>query len=103
MHLRLLTCVTLLLTCASVASAEKELLWGDTHVHTNLSPDSYMNQNFSIDPEAAYRFARGLPVVHLQPHEELGLVHVPATITFLGRTYDAEMKIRGAASVSGRC
>jgi len=48
---------------------------------------------------AEYTEEWGLPVVHLQPHEELGQVHVPATITFLGRTYDAEMKIRGAASV----
>ncbi len=44
--------------------AEKSLLWGDTHVHTNLSTDSYINQNFDLGPDAAYRFARGLPVIH---------------------------------------
>ena len=46
------------------ARAEKELLWGDTHLHTALSTDSFLNQNFTIDPDAAYRFARGLPIVH---------------------------------------
>lgn len=48
----------------TLAHAETQLLWGDTHVHTSYSPDSYMNQNFSIDPNAAYRFAKGLPVIH---------------------------------------
>ena len=41
----------------------------------------------------------GLPVIHLLPHEPLSQEHVPTTIIFRGRTYDAEMKIRGAASV----
>ncbi len=48
---------------------------------------------------AEYTEEWGLPVVHLQPHEPLSQEHVPTTITFLGRTYDAEMKIRGAASL----
>lgn len=43
---------------------EKELLWGDTHLHTALSTDSFLNQNFTLGPDAAYRFAKGLPVVH---------------------------------------
>ena len=40
------------------------LLWGDTHVHTKYSFDAYLNRNMSADPATAYRFARGLPVVH---------------------------------------
>lgn len=44
------------------AFAERQLLWGDTHVHTNLSTDAYLNQNFTASPETAYRFAKGLPV-----------------------------------------
>ncbi len=43
---------------------EKRLLWGDTHLHTNLSIDAYINQNVSLGPDSAYRFARGLPVIH---------------------------------------
>ena len=58
--------VTLLLTTlvATHAFAEKELLWGDTHLHTNRSFDAYTNRNFTVDPNDAYRFARGIPVEH---------------------------------------
>ena len=40
------------------------LLWGDTHLHTSNSFDAYLNGNHSADPETAYRFARGEPVLH---------------------------------------
>lgn len=39
-------------------------LWGDTHLHTTYSFDAYMLGNLSVDPDAAYRFARGYPVLH---------------------------------------
>jgi len=32
--------------------------WGDTHLHTSLSWDAYVGGN-RLDPEAAYRFAKG--------------------------------------------
>ena len=51
--------------CLSVASAqETNLYWGDTHLHTNLSPDAYLLGNRSASPDDAYRFAKGYPVVH---------------------------------------
>jgi len=53
--------------------------------------------NVPVVPED-YTEEWGLPVVHLQPHGTLTQEHVATTITFMGRTYDAEMKIRGAAS-----
>jgi len=49
---------------AANAFAEKQLLWGDTHLHTNRSFDAYTNRNFTVDPNDAYRFARGIPVEH---------------------------------------
>lgn len=59
------SCATLLLLSAASAMAEtKQLLWGDTHVHTSYSPDAYLSGNFSATPETAYRFAMGLPVIH---------------------------------------
>jgi hypothetical protein len=54
----------LLLLAASPSNADKRLLWGDTHVHTSYSTDSFINQNFSVGPDEAYRFAKGQPVRH---------------------------------------
>ena len=42
----------------------RNLYWGDTHLHTSYSPDAFLMQNRSADPDTAYRFARGLPVIH---------------------------------------
>ncbi len=41
-----------------------KLLWGDTHLHTNLSVDAYFLQNRTADADTAYRFAKGEPVIH---------------------------------------
>jgi hypothetical protein len=50
---------------AGVGAAEPtRLYWGDTHLHTSYSFDAFLNQNESVDPDTAYRWARGLPVVH---------------------------------------
>ena len=40
----------------------RNLYWGDLHVHSNLSPDSYSFGNNRLTPDAAYRFARGEPI-----------------------------------------
>ena len=41
-----------------------QVYWGDTHLHTSYSPDAYLLQNRTADPDTAYRYAKGLPVVH---------------------------------------
>jgi hypothetical protein len=48
----------------SGAEASRSLLWGDTHLHTAYSFDAFLFQNRSTDPETAYRYAMGLPVIH---------------------------------------
>lgn len=50
----------------SLASGQqsKQLLWGDTHLHTSFSPDAYFLGNRSVDPHGAYRYAQGLPIVN---------------------------------------
>ena len=56
-----------------IVQAEKKLLWGDTHLHTYYSPDAYLNQNQSIGPDTAYRFAKGWPVTHPSTQEKVQL------------------------------
>ena len=49
---------------AEPSGRPKLLLWGDTHLHTNYSFDAFLNNNLSADPDTAYRFAKGEPVIH---------------------------------------
>lgn len=47
-----------------LAQGEPRLLWGDTHLHTTYSSDAFSNNNLAADPDTAYRYARGEPVIH---------------------------------------
>lgn len=52
---------------AAVRSADAQdtqLYWGDTHLHTSYSTDAYSGGNLTADPDVAYRYAKGLPVIH---------------------------------------
>ncbi len=53
-----------LIAASGTAGAQTKLLWGDTHLHTSYSPDAFLMQNRSADPDTAYRYAKGLPVAH---------------------------------------
>ena len=60
-----LTIFILLSIATQTSHAEPmKLLWGDTHLHTSYSFDAFLNQNKSADPDTAYRWAKGLPVIH---------------------------------------
>jgi hypothetical protein len=48
---------------APVSAQQTQLLWGDTHLHTNLSADAYLNRNTTVTPDDAFRFAKGAPVI----------------------------------------
>lgn len=51
-------------TARAEAQTDKQLLWGDTHLHTSNSFDAFLNGNHSADPDVAYRYAKGQPVIH---------------------------------------
>ena len=61
---RLAGLVFVLAAAPATMAQQRELLWGDTHLHTSNSFDAFLNRNMSADPETAYRFAQGIPVVH---------------------------------------
>lgn len=42
----------------------RQLYFGDTHLHTNYSFDAFLNNNQTADPDTAYRWAKGQPVIH---------------------------------------
>jgi hypothetical protein len=73
--------------CGFPASAEKELLWGDTHLPTSYSTDSFLNQDLTVDPDVACRFAKGSPVVHPSPDTR---VQIETPLDFLVVTDHAE-------------
>ncbi|MBH79816.1 MAG: hypothetical protein CMQ49_04810 [Gammaproteobacteria bacterium] len=37
----------------------RQVYWGDTHLHTNLSPDAAAGGNRQFGPDTAYRLAKG--------------------------------------------
>lgn len=64
---RVALCVVAALIGISAAPSSpfaKDILWGDTHLHTSNSFDAYLNRNMTADPDTAYRYAKGLPVIH---------------------------------------
>ncbi len=59
---RLLVLAGMLVAPTPIVAADEilpELYWGDTHVHSSYSLDANLFNNFTLGPEAAYRFARG--------------------------------------------
>ncbi len=56
----------LFITSNAVANTQEStnLYWGDTHLHTSYSFDAFLSNNQSADPDTAYRWAKGSPVIH---------------------------------------
>ena len=64
----------------------RQVFWGDTHVHTELSFDANM-QGTRTSSDDAYRFARGEPIA-LQPYNEDG---TPTRMAAIDRPLDFVM------------
>ena len=71
-----------------VAKEPNRLYWGDTHLHTSYSADAYFLGNRSADPDTAYRWAKGLPVVHPSTRSR---VQIRTPLDFLAVADHAEM------------
>ena len=78
----------LLYAPGSATAEEKQLLWGDTHLHTSYSSDAYTNNNLTAGPDVAYRYARGEPVIH--PYHR-ARVQIETPLDFLVVSDHAEM------------
>src|SRR5690242_18031224 len=52
-------------TIAVEANPLREAYYGDLHLHTTYSFDAYMVYGAQVDPDGAYRFARGEPGEYL--------------------------------------
>lgn len=77
-----------LLGSATAQENPDKLLWGDTHLHTNLSADAYFLQNHSVDAATAYRFAAGQPVINAYSRAR---VQLKTPLDFLAVSDHAEL------------
>lgn len=63
-----IACLGMVVAAGSARAAEDDVrtnvYWGDVHLHSNYSWDAYGTGNTTLTPDQAYRFARGLPVIH---------------------------------------
>jgi hypothetical protein len=84
----MLACAGASIAVAAGGDPPTHLYWGDVHLHTNYSWDAYGTGNTSITPDQAYRFARGLPVIHPALHST---VRIRRPLDFLAVTDHAIM------------
>lgn len=75
-------------TPAALAAEPTSVFWGDTHLHTSYSPDAFFFGNATADPDTAYRYAKGYPVVH--PYHK-GRIRIGTPLDFLVVSDHAEM------------
>jgi hypothetical protein len=73
-------------SCAASAQ-ETQLFWGETHLHSNLSPDAYVQRNTTATPDDAFRFAKGAPVIDANSRAK---VQIDTPLDFVALTDHAE-------------
>ena len=69
-------CSICLFVTLPARAQDTKLYWGDTHLHTSYSFDAFTLGNLTADPDTAYRFAKGLPVIH-PGHQALVRINRP--------------------------
>jgi hypothetical protein len=68
---RIALAVSGLAIAASLQAEETRLYWGDTHLHTNISPDAFVFGNTTATPDHAYQFAKGAPVIDVKSRAKI--------------------------------
>ncbi len=86
--LTLLLSITGLTQASEGTDTQTQVYFGDTHLHTTYSFDAFLNNNFSADPDTAYRWAKGEPVIH--PYNR-ARVQIDTPLDFLVVSDHAEM------------
>lgn len=84
----LLFLILLTISFSGSAAEQKNVYFGDTHLHTSYSFDAFLNNNHSADPDTAYRWAKGQPVIH--PYNRTR-VQIRTPLDFLVVSDHAEM------------
>ena len=82
-------CAAFSLTTASSFAApnpEKDVFFGETHVHTSWSFDAYTFGNTLTGPEDAYKYALGQPIKHPAGYD----VKITKPLDFMGVTDHSE-------------
>ncbi len=88
------TALALLSGAAAAQAYPDKVLWGDTHLHTNLSVDAYFMQNHTVGADESYRFAMGEPVINgytrarVQLHTPLDFLSVSDHAELMGVPYN---------------
>jgi len=72
---------------SQVTAGETQLLWGDTHLHTNLSPDAFIKGNTTATPDDSFNFAKGAPVIDANSRAK---IKIETPLDFLVVTDHAE-------------
>jgi hypothetical protein len=57
----------------ALAQGDTHVYWGDVHLHSNYSTDAYATGNTSVTPDMAYRYARGIPILHPRTNSKVQL------------------------------
>ena len=80
--------LTLTIVSAALAAPnpERDVFFGETHVHTSWSFDAYTFGNTLTGPEDAYKYALGQPIKHPAGYE----VKITKPLDFMGVTDHAE-------------
>ncbi|MBN4055129.1 DUF3604 domain-containing protein [bacterium AH-315-K03] len=72
---------------SQVYAEQTNLYWGDTHLHTNLSPDAFIKGNTTATPDDSFNFAKGAPVIDANSRAK---IKIDTPLDFLVVTDHAE-------------